>query len=272
MNTSRDKVERNLRGILFPIVRLCLRFSVHLGDLIEILKDVYVQVAKEALARNQQEPSMSRIAAMTGVHRKDVTRLERSDVVVPSSPNLIARIMLHWQQDSKFKTLAGKPRVLSTAGRDSEFAQLVNSVTGGDLSTYALLHEMQRLGIIQHSASKAKLLWKDFVVSADIEQGLNLLSRDIRDLTQAVEDNIFTTQKHNNLHLRTEFDNIDPAALPTIREWLIKEGSNFHGKVRSFLAKFDRDINPSCTTNGQAIRVAVGAYSLSPPLQIESRT
>jgi hypothetical protein len=253
----RNQVIAGLQRLLVPVVRLCLSFSVQLGDLIEILKGVYVQAAREQVGADS---SLSRISAMTGVHRKDVTRLVRQETPRKERMNLFAKVMLQWQHGERFRTVRGQPRVLTCEGRESEFAQLVNSVTGGDLSTYSILHEMERRGIISRDSGKVRLLWRDFVVSNNVPEGLNLLAGDYNDLTAAVSQNIFTENSVKNLHLRTEFDNVDPAKLEEIRSWILKEGSNFHGRVREYLSRFDRDTNPSCITSGDSVRVSVGAF------------
>lgn len=256
----RTKVIDGLQRLLVPVVRLCVTFSVQLGDVIEILKSVYVQ---EALQQVGDKASLSRISAMTGVHRKDVTRLVREPSPPKERVNLFARIMTHWQHSEPFRTVRGQPRVLTCEGRDSEFAQLVRDVTGGDLSTYSILHEMERRGIVTRDKSKVRLVWKDFVVSGDVAEGLNLLAEDSSDLAAAVSENLFASDKLpiKNLHLRTEFDKVDPARLPEIREWLLREGSYFHARVREYLSKCDRDSNPDCNTTGQAVRISVGAFS-----------
>lgn len=253
----RDQVIAGLQRLLVPVVRLCLAFSVQLGDVIEILKGVYVQAAREQLGA---DASLSRVSAVTGVHRKDVTRLVREESPPKERVNLFARIMQQWQHSPKFRTVRGQPRVLTCEGRDSEFAQLVNSVTGGDLSTYSVLHEMERRGIVKKDDSKVRLMWRDFVVSNNVPEGLKLLAGDYNDLTAAVSQNIFAENSVKNLHLRTEFDNVDPGKIEEIRGWILKEGSNFHARVRDYLSRFDRDTNPGVVTAGEAMRVSVGAF------------
>lgn len=264
-----DVVRGCIRQMLRPIVRLCFRRSLQLNDVIGLLKEVFVESAKEELKNVGETPSLSRLSVMTGVHRKDVTRLERASEAPRSADNLIARVMVQWQHDPRFASIDGKPRALAVEGRESEFAELVRSVNGEDVSPYAVLHEMERLGAVERSPKGLVLVWRDFVPGDDVRSGLEMLASDSVDLGRAVEENIFnqsTSQK--NLHLKTEFDNILPEAVSEIRAWILHEGSLFHRRVRDFLARYDRDITPALKGSGGRCRVVLGTFSLTTPTRV----
>jgi len=259
-NLVRNCIARMLR----PIVRLCLRRSLQLNDVIDVLKEVFVGVAKEELGARGEGVSLSRLSVMTGVHRKDVTRLERETSSERGANNIIARVMVQWQHNPRFATAAKKPRVLGAEGRDSEFAALVRSVNGEDVSPYAVLHEMERLGAIERRGRNVKLAWRDFVSGEDLRSGLEMLASDTADLGAAVEENLFSAGTlDKNLHLKTEFDNVVPEAAAEIRGWIIREGSAFHRRARDYLARFDRDLNPALPHGDTRCRVALGTFSLT---------
>lgn len=259
-----DFVRSCIARMVRPIVRLCLRRSLQLNDVIDILKAVFVTVAKEELLLRGEPMSLSRLSVMTGVHRKDVTRLERQPSVRGEPNNLIARIMVQWQHDSRFATAAKRPRTLSAEGRESEFAALVRSVNGADVSPYAVLHEMERLGAVERRVKTVKLVWRDFVSGEDIRSGLEMWAADTADLGSAIEENLFGgAARAKNLHLKTEFDNVVPEAAWEIRGWIMREGSAFHRRVREYVARFDRDLNPGLPRGDGRCRVAVGTFSLT---------
>ncbi len=252
---------RCIEQLLRPLIRLCVKNSVKLQELLEAVKVAYVNEAALELRRQGDEPSASRLSVMTGVHRKDVTRITKNPDSFSPGQNAIAKIMVQWQHAPRFKTKSGSPRVLSTEGRASEFAELVESVNGGDLSAYAVLYEMERMGIIERHGSRVKLAWRDYVPEVSLKDGLQMLAADTRDLYKAVEENIFDRQDTPNLHLKTVMDNIVPEAIPEIRKWLVDEGSRFHQRVRTFLAQFDRDICSTLRSSGEKVRVAFGSFS-----------
>jgi hypothetical protein len=236
---------------------------------IDLLKEVFVESAKAELASAGETPSLSRLSVMTGVHRKDVTRIERAGDRKGSGENLIARVMVQWQHDPRFATKQGRPRVLTAEGRESEFAALVRSINGEDVSPYSVLHEMERLGAVERSPKGLRLIWRDFVAGDDLRSGLEMLASDTADLGMAVEENLFKpSESLKNLHLKTEFDNILPEAVSEIRAWILQEGSLFHRRVRDFLARYDRDITPSLKASGGRCRVVLGTFSLTSPTRV----
>ena len=260
MGNDAPLVLKVLERLLRPVVRLCLRQGIKLHDFVEVLKVTMVRVASEELNKEKDTSSLSRVSVMTGVHRKDVTRIARSDTPIQPKANLVAKLIVQWQHDAQFRNSAGKARVLSIQGKDSEFAKLVQSVNGNNLNAYTVLNEMLRSGLIEKTPKGVRLASRLYLVSTGKEEGLDLLAGDTEDLISAVEQNLFLNESIKNLHLKTEFDNVVEDALPTIKQWLLDRGSEFHREVRNFIAKFDRDLNPTCSKAGKRVRVVFGTF------------
>ncbi len=272
-DTSGDVLRNAIKGLLRPIVRLCLSNAIKLSDVVELLKQVFVEVGREELAQKNQEISGSRISVMTGVHRKDVARIQSEGAELKQPENIISKIMVQWQHDKEFTTKAGKPRVLTAVGSKSEFAKLVESVNGNNVSPYTVLFEMERLGIVKKKGGRVTLEWRDYISSESEAEGLQMLVEDSQDLISAVTENIYEASETNNLHLKTEYDKIPVSQVPIIRKWLIEEGSRFHLKVKRFLAKYDADFNKNiCINDGEEesyVRAAMGTFSFVTPTQMK---
>jgi Family of unknown function (DUF6502) len=261
-NNLKEKIQSIVQLMLRPALKLCLKHSFKLNEIVEMIKNTLVEIAKEELKKTNQDISLSRLSIITGVHRKDATRIERNQPIKGQhSVNVIARIMARWQTDNKFKTKAGKPKTLDAEGKNSEFSQLVNSVTGGDLGSYPILFEMERLGIVKKNRGKISLIWRDFVERQDDVNGLNMLAEDINDLSSAVEENLSKKECLPNLHLKTVFDNCTKESIPKLRAWLLEEGSKLHKKAREYCAQFDKDLGADQTKEG-GVRVAFGSFSI----------
>lgn len=247
-----------VRLMLRPIVRLCLRRYVRLQDFIEISKVAFVDIAQEELEKSGDNVSASRITVVSGVHRKDVSRILAEGGPVRVGANLITRVIAHWEQDKRFCTKAGKPKVLDCEGRESEFAELVKSVSA-ELNPYSVLYELERMGTVERSDKGLRLQQGSSVSPSSLKEGFAMLARDTEDLMEAVEDNLSGEFEPPNLHLRTEYDNILVDAVPKVRAWLIEEGSSLHRRARAFLSQYDKDVSPSDKPGG--IRVVLGAFS-----------
>lgn len=249
-----------LKIILKPIMRFCLRYSVKLQEIIECAKSAMIEVAKEEMEKSGTEVSISRLSVMTGVHRPDVVRLYKEQSPNKISSNQITRVIGQWQQDEKFLTAAGKPRVLSVQGKDSEFVDLVYSVSA-DLNPYTVLFELERIGAVEKTERGLKLISFIYKPTGQVKEGFELLAKDTEDLLLSVSENIYQVKEQANLHIRTEYDNISPDALTQIRKWFLEQGSIFHRNAREFLSKFDRDINPEIEKQKPAVKVSLGTFS-----------
>lgn len=257
-----ESAAKALRVSLRPLVRLALRSSLQFMDLVELLKSVFLEVAAEELDREGERISVSRLSVMTGVHRKDATRLYRDRGEVRRPGDTLTRVIGHWRQSSSYATKPGQPRVLSCEGSESEFASLVREVTS-DVAPYTVLNELERREMIERTPRGVRLLKSLHISSSrELTEGFQLLGSDVEDLLDAGCENILAPGEPRNLHLKTQFDNIPRTKLPEIREWLLNEGSQFHVKVERYLAQFDRDIAPNHDSS-PASRVAFGSFSVS---------
>ncbi|MCB0359009.1 MAG: hypothetical protein KDD44_05220 [Bdellovibrionales bacterium] len=252
---------RALGIMLRPLVRWWLGRGQVLQGFVDVLKRILVDVAQEELARVGSKPTIARISVMTGVHRKDVSKLLSDQPVQSASgSNIAMRVLNQWEQEPAFQTAAGKPKALRFQGDDSEFSTLVRSVNSS-LKPGTILFELERLGVVKKSDRGVQLIQDYQPLSRDPEQATELMARNIGTLIRASRENVETPGDAVNLHIRTEYDNVFRDDLPTIRKWFLEEGKAFHRRARAFLSRFDKDINEQPGKEAGA-RVALVAYSL----------
>lgn len=249
-----------LRLLLRPIARFCLRRSIKLQDAIEQLKSSMLEVALSEMRQKKQKPTASRLAIMTGVHRKDVSRIIERGEIKNDDFGLPTRVIGQWRTHTDFKNVSGQPRALSVEGNDSEFARLVRSVSK-ELNPYTLLFELERIGAVKRHGNKLKLETQVYVPKGNNQRALEMLASDSEDLIEAVEENISSDLNFPNLHLTTTYDNICLKAVDQIRDWILTEGSKFHERVREYLSRFDIDSNPKLKGEPAGSKVTVGAFS-----------
>src|SRR5690242_6637154 len=68
------------QGVLRPLVRILLRNGVPFGAFAEMARAVYVEVAEKEFALPDKKQTVSRISTLTGLTRKDVTRLQAAEI------------------------------------------------------------------------------------------------------------------------------------------------------------------------------------------------
>lgn len=260
-NLERKVLLTALRLVLKPIVQFCFHHSIKIQELVELAKAAFIDVARAELDRRGERSTDSRLSVMTGLHRRDVVRLSEDELKLDRPIDLITKVIGQWQQDTRFVTKDGVPRVLSAGSEDSEFTALVRSVSR-ELNPATLLRELERVGAVEWGRGRnLKLVVQAYTPKGDLQAGFRILSEDMSDLLAAAEENIVMGPEIPNLHSRTAYDRVRAEALPEIRRWLLKEGHLLHEKARAFISQYDQDINPSPSFRGRVSRVSVCTFS-----------
>lgn len=142
-----------LRRQLRPLVKFLIKSGITFPFLVDLLKELFIEVAEKDFKLNNKEQTDSRINFLTGIHRKDVKRLRNSNHntdSIPDSVSLGAQLVASWIGtdqflDNKQNPLA-LPRLIKHGGPQS-FEALVISVNK-DIRSRAVLDEWLDLGIV----------------------------------------------------------------------------------------------------------------------------
>jgi len=127
---------------LSPLVRLLLRHGISHAEFSNWAKQAFVWEAEKHFGvENQKKPTVSRIAVVTGINRKEVKRIQElpdEERQAPSHNNRAARVVTGWLQDSSFHNEEGKPTSLHYGEIDQGFNLLVRRYSG-DVPARAIL-------------------------------------------------------------------------------------------------------------------------------------
>ena len=204
-------------GLFEPLAGLALDRGVKLPALIDSLKLALVRSATiasdaessgqspAASARAEAPParpgrtplrSDSRLAVMTGVHRKDLRRIRTTGSAARThSRSIAAEVFARWQSDPRFLTTRGRPRVLSRRSDDPaqpSFEQLVAGITR-DVHPRPVLDELLRLGLVETVGAgegRVRLLHSTYVPANDSTQMIQLAHDNLADHCAAVAANL----------------------------------------------------------------------------------
>ncbi len=187
---------RALRRLLRPLVRLLLEYQITFPAFANLLKSVYVEEATRSFAIPGRPQTVSRLTLLTGIHRKDVKRLQDEppeDDRVPATVSLGAQLVLRWTTDPQYQTSDGKPIALPRLARDRtdpSFESLVESVSK-DIRPRAILDEWQRLGVaIIDSEDHVQLVANAFVPKLGFDEKAYYLGRNLHDHLAATAHNL----------------------------------------------------------------------------------
>lgn len=254
--------QKLLALLLKPVVRFAMRCRFSLQTFEEVLRRVFVQVAEEQIAQTGETPNDSRISVMTGLARREVSSCRRSSVEEESvkTQPIFARVVAQWEQDRKYRDSRGKPRALSYEGEKSDFAKLVQSISA-HVKPATVLFELQRNGAVEIGPKGAALKRATIDATIDHVRAFSIISKDISALIDAVLHNLSASDGGQDVHIRTEYDNIYVSEVPRIRAWLVDEARAFHKRARDFISNYDKDVFPSSSSAPAGARIMVSMFS-----------
>jgi hypothetical protein len=151
-----------LAQILAHLARPLLLNGYGFAHLNALARIAFVEAARAIYGQDESKVSIARIAALTGLTRVEVSRIiKTNDSAANSStlhPNRAARVARGWASDKEFTQRDKSPRELSFSGRGNNFSSLVKKHSG-DIPARAMLKEMTRLSMVEHTArNTVKLL------------------------------------------------------------------------------------------------------------------
>ena len=185
-----------IKRLLRPLVRLMISKGMGLPALMEVLKQVYVDVAVTEFPTQGKKQTDSSISILTGVHRKDVKRLRAKKgrgAQAPRSISIGAQMVSRWVGSADTTGRKGRPlplpRQAATPGAPS-FDALVAGVST-DVRPRAVLDEWLRLGIAHLDKDGAVVLNQlAFVPQKGFEEKAFFLGRNIHDHIAAASHNL----------------------------------------------------------------------------------
>ena len=179
------------RRFMLPIARFLLRNGVGYREFAEISKLAFVQVASDEYGLRGRPTNMSRVAAMTGLTRKDVRkvreRLEEGELITRGQMKRPELVLEAWFRDRDFSDRRGRPKRLPYSGKSS-FIDLVKRV-GGDIPPNAMLKELLRAGSVQRVGAKLKAVSPSFVPEPDDPDALVVAGDALKHLVSTLDHN-----------------------------------------------------------------------------------
>ncbi|WP_299651717.1 DUF6502 family protein [uncultured Tateyamaria sp.] len=159
---------RILRGLLRPLVRTMIARGLTAPVVYSLLKRVYVEVAEESFRLDDKPLTDSRIALLTGVHRKDIRtiRAEGADETGASRRKsaLLATVIGQWMSAPDFTEATGTPILLPRqVDSGPDFETLVRSVSR-DVRPRTVLDELQNAGLVTETPDGLLQLEADAIV------------------------------------------------------------------------------------------------------------
>lgn len=186
--------------LLRPLVRFMIANGITYPTLAELLKRVYLQVARDDFSLGSKRLTDSRISLLTGLHRKDVKRLRTEPEEALEMPRMLtwgSRLVSLWLARPEYCDDAGEPRPLprlSSQGAEHSFESLAGRITR-DIGARAILDELVRNHITRIDADDyVHLETKAFVPREDQQKKLHYYASNLHDHLAAATHNMLNQQ------------------------------------------------------------------------------
>ena len=195
-----DALLSALESILKPTVKLLLQSGIGYSEFVAVAKSVFVQVATDEYKRRGRPANFSQVSAMTGISRKEVSRIRKpttDDRWTPSMESTPVNTVLHeWHFDPDFSDGSGNAKPLQFEGPLS-FSTLVSRYVG-DIPPGAMRSTLQKAGVLTQHADGSLSVNQPFFFAHSFDEDF------IRGLAFSL-GNLGSTLAYNAaLHQRTD--------------------------------------------------------------------
>jgi hypothetical protein len=252
-----------LLKLLPPLVRILLRNGMAAKTFHELVKSTYVAVARDEFGINGKKATISRIAILTGLTRKDVqslidTPLRRKDRY-GDEYNRAARVLTGWLRDPDFGDGRGHPRPLRMLGKRLSFRELVKRYSG-DIPVRAMLDELLRVGAVkQLKDGRLGLVVRGYIPQKGLDQKMAILGQDTADLITTIDHNVYVNPSSPRIQRKVMYDNVPAESAEAFRSVAQARAQEMLEALDRWLSHRDRDANPTAKGKGR-VRVGLGVY------------
>lgn len=257
--------------VLAPLAALCIARGITIQPTEELLRQAFVGAARQACADAgaQGERVTSRISTMTGLTRREVTRLAAAmqaaaEAAPPPARSLATELLTRWVSLRPYTDARGRPRTLPRLGPEPSFETLAASVTR-DVHPRTALAEMQRLGLVtvDERRDRITLAADAFVPRGDWSRMVGFLGANVGAHLHAAVANVLGG---GNQHFEQALmaDELSAESLARARALITDEWRHLMGTLGPQLqALMDAD-QAAGRPQDQALRI--GLYSWTHPM------
>jgi Family of unknown function (DUF6502) len=249
------------RLLFRPVARVLLRDGINWKELAAIAKATYVEVATDSFGIRGRPTNVSRVAILTGLTRREVSRLrEESEQGGPGNftrLNRATRVLSGWHQDDDFTGAQGGPLPLPLGGNGPSFETLCARYAP-DVPATTMLKELRHVGAVEEQAGGLLVARTRYYMPARMDPEQILRSGSVlADLGNTVDHNLRRAEgEPARFERRASNTRIPAQAIPEFREFIEREGQAFLERVDAWLSKHEQAEDGDTPV----VRLGLGTY------------
>ena len=252
--------------MLQPLARLMIDHGLQLPSMVELLKKALVDEALLTYGLADKGSSDTRIALLTGVHRKDVKRLRELPAAAPPTTPMVpvaASVVARWISEPRFLNADQSARPLArTPSRGSagepDFTTLVAEIST-DVGSRAVLDELVRLGVVTlQDDGYVALKSTAFVPHEGLSESFHFLATNVSDHLATAVHNLAPNRVSPPMLEQSAFsDNLSPEQADQLQQQARRLWAH---ALRQFLQTATVAEQRSQSADGHRHRVRFGVY------------
>lgn len=251
-------------GILRPMIKILIRFEFTHSELSELIRQTYVEVADNDFAVEGEEMTVSRVAILTGLSRKEVVRLREllaeNTTSMKQVPNRAQRVVQGWMNDKEFLSRKKTPKILPVKGVKGSFVELVKRYSG-DITYGAILEELNRIGVTkQPDSTKVELINTAYIPYQDDLEQVRVLSMCVADLFNSAVSNIDADVDDKCFQRQVTYNLLDKNTAHEFKLYSTEKASALIEDLNKFLSNKRAKVGKK--TKGKSMRIGMGIYYL----------
>lgn len=253
---------KTLKRLLLPIARLCLVNGISFATAEEVLKRVFVQAAAVMQPGAPEHGKVSRISTVTGINRREVTRLTASETPeLTTKQPLASEVVARWTTDPAWREFDGKPLTIKRQGTELSFETLAQSITR-DVHPRSILDELIRMELVSYDENLdlVSLTRNNFVPKNDAELMLSFLSDNVGDHLNAAIANVLHDGT-SHLEQAVFADELSAESLKAFLPVVMTHWNALHEKMVPALSSLIEEDKRAGRTQDQ--RVRIGLYTFT---------
>jgi Family of unknown function (DUF6502) len=247
-------------ALIRPLARVLIRNGMTFKSFTDIAKRAFVEEGLNKFEIDGRKQTISRVAILTGLSRKEVQRVLNQKALKDSETheryNRASWVVAGWVRDRDFLNEEGKPVSLPIDGNKS-FSDLVRRYSG-DVPARAVLDELLRVGVARMVESGHIKLVAYVPQNSSLDK-IAILGRDVADLIETIDHNLEHGESDPYFQRKLMYDNVPIEAIAEFRLRSNEQSQALMESLDKWLSMHDRDVNPTVKGTGR-MRVGIGIY------------
>ncbi len=273
MSTTPLTLVSALKQVLRPLIKLMLAKGLTFTYLIELLKEIFVEVADKDYKINNKPSTDSHLSLLTGIHRKDIKRLRNGSQTlkegIPPNVSLGSRLVSIWTSEARFLDENNQPKPLprfAKEGGEISFESLVAGVSK-DIRSRVVLDEWLCIGIVHFNDEKCVCLnTAAFIPSQGFDEKAYYFGESLHDHAAAATSNLLGGAKPY-LERSVYYDALSTSSIQQLAEQSEKLGMETLLAInKQAMALEQGDI----LENNAKYRMRFGIYFYSEPTELST--